>query len=90
MPTAVENNGLFEYGASHGFEYGASYAQKIQLARGIPAIAVSAVVARGRGTSVGAGKTMYSDDWTARNGQRWQLFVITQGNTVITSWAEQG
>jgi hypothetical protein len=90
MPTAVEKTFTFEYGGNQGFEYGAKYAGKIRLARGIPATVVSAIVARGRGTSVGAGLTLYSDDWSTWNGQQWQLFVLTLGNTVVTCWAAQG
>jgi hypothetical protein len=114
MPTAVENNAGFEYGANHGFEYGGKqgfeyggtqgfeyggsqgfeygglYPGRLLASRGIPASLVKAVVARGRGTSVGAGKTLFSDDWTARSGKRWQLFVITLGGVIVTSWVEQG
>ena len=98
MPTAVENNAGFEYGASRGFEYGGLrgfeygglYSDGIRSVRGIPESLVNAVVARGRGISVEGGRTLYSDDWTTKSGKRWRLFVITLGGTILTSWVEQG
>ena len=90
ISTAVENNAGFEYGGKQGFEYGGSYSNRLLASRGIPASPVKAAVARGHGTSAGAGKTLYSDYWTARSGKRWHLFVITLGGAIVTSWVEQG
>jgi len=78
MPTAVE------------FEFGNAYTQKILRSRGIPESAASTLVGRGRSTSAGEGRTLFTDDWTLSNGLHLALFVIALGNKVLTAWIEEG
>ena len=78
MPTAVELTPNLRY------------AETVMGERGISVALAGKIASKGRGTSIGNGKVMFTDDMTASDGTRWSLFVVTQNSKLLTSWAERG
>jgi len=44
----------------------------------------------GNARGVEEGKTLYQRWWTDDAGQRWGLFVIADGDHIVTTWLREG
>lgn len=66
-----------------------TYERNVLAARGIPAAAIDAIVARGLGRSIDGGAMQYSHRFTDTHGFSWGCNVIVRNGAVLTSWIER-
>jgi hypothetical protein len=58
--------------------------------RGITEANIEWAINGGSARGIEEGKTLYQRWWADNSGQRWGLFVIADGNHIVTTWIRRG
>ena len=66
------------------------HARERMAERGITEGDISWTITGGNSRAIEEGKTLYQRWWTDEYGDRWGLFVIARGSSVITTWIREG
>lgn len=67
-----------------------SHARHRMQDRGIAEASVEWAISGGSSRAAEEGKTLHQRWWTDSDGDQWGLFVISDGNHIVTAWIGEG